>query len=397
MRYAVNKHYNMCMYAWSDKNPVHIISTADATTAETVERKKGYRRLTVKCPTTLKNYNKEMGGVDRFNRLMSLFSINKANKFTKFYKSAAMVIFDFVLVNAFLHWKMANKSRLKKNKKGLRLEFMNLLIQQMLDTDYPRLMRNYKIVDRRINAKSQTNMFNDDANNENDEKSIEDMMTRLLHLGELHTTLRTEDNTSASDETTCFPIDLTNIGKETSKRNNYCRICVFEGRGFKRKTQYCQCHGVFLCTTIHEDPRKCAEFYFNHERIASNNIKDWSFLCSNQSISCWEKAHRMYFPEKLFTPNKEDDHNISTKLKKWNSRSSPFLKRKRALHGIENGYERFSTKQKKKLQKIESDDTKQPSNSKPLKTTHYNYESPEADDNMVFDTNKMKDTHQSLV
>ena len=65
------------------------------------------------------------------------------------------------------------KYGLKKNKKGLRLEFMNLLIQQMLDTDYPRLMRNYKIVDRRINAKSQTNMFNDDANNENDEKSIE--------------------------------------------------------------------------------------------------------------------------------------------------------------------------------------------------------------------------------
>ena len=89
MQYAVNKDYNMSMFAWNDKNPVHIISTADSTRQDFVDRKKKNNYEEVPCPESIRRYNQEMGGVDRFNRLMSLFSMGKMHGFGKYYKKSS--------------------------------------------------------------------------------------------------------------------------------------------------------------------------------------------------------------------------------------------------------------------------------------------------------------------
>ena len=73
MKYAINKKYNMSMYAWNDKNLVHFVSTADA--------KDTY--VEVPCPASIRKYNEEMGGVDRFNQLMSLCSLGKLLTFDR--------------------------------------------------------------------------------------------------------------------------------------------------------------------------------------------------------------------------------------------------------------------------------------------------------------------------
>ena len=116
-QFAVNKEYNMSMHCWHDKNPVHVLSTADSTEVEEVNRNSGKERIVVKCPSTVKNYNKNMQAVDQYNKLMSLFSLAKQHSFTKYYKKIAMVLLDFVLVNSYLHHKLWINENFKTSEK----------------------------------------------------------------------------------------------------------------------------------------------------------------------------------------------------------------------------------------------------------------------------------------
>ena len=113
-----NNKYNMSMHCWHDNNPVHVLSTADSTAIEEVSRKQGSNKIIEQCPSTIKNYNKNMQAVDQFNKLMSLFSLSEAHTFTKYYKKIAMVLMDFVFVNSYLHHKIfADSSPSIDNKK----------------------------------------------------------------------------------------------------------------------------------------------------------------------------------------------------------------------------------------------------------------------------------------
>ena len=93
-QFAVNNEYNMSMHCWHEKNPVHVLSTADSTAIEEVSRKQGSNKIIVQCPSTIKNYNKNMQAVDQFDKLMSLFSLSEAHTFTKYYKKIAMVLME---------------------------------------------------------------------------------------------------------------------------------------------------------------------------------------------------------------------------------------------------------------------------------------------------------------
>ena len=89
------------MYVWNDKNLVHVVSTADATATNTVNRKQTYTYVEVPCRASTRKYNEEMRGVDRFNQLISLFSLGKLLTFDRYYKKVTMVLMDFVSINAF--------------------------------------------------------------------------------------------------------------------------------------------------------------------------------------------------------------------------------------------------------------------------------------------------------
>ena len=47
----------MSMYAWNDKNPVHIIYTTDATATAAVNRKQKDGYVEVPCPLSIRKYN----------------------------------------------------------------------------------------------------------------------------------------------------------------------------------------------------------------------------------------------------------------------------------------------------------------------------------------------------
>ena len=63
----------MSMHCCHDKNPVHILSTANSTKIEEAKCKEGKEQFIIKCPSTVKSYNRNTQAKDQFNKLMSLF------------------------------------------------------------------------------------------------------------------------------------------------------------------------------------------------------------------------------------------------------------------------------------------------------------------------------------
>ena len=79
-----------------------MLSSCDSTKINVVQRQSGKNKVTISCPLAVKKYNENMQAVDQFNHLISLFLLGESHTFTKYYKKIAMVLMDFVLVNAYV-------------------------------------------------------------------------------------------------------------------------------------------------------------------------------------------------------------------------------------------------------------------------------------------------------
>ena len=112
---ATCQKYGLSCYGWLDGNPVHLMTTADGTGTSSVFRQIGKEKKLVHSPKMLPEYVKSMQAVDRVDQLMSLFSLAKRHQFKKFYKNFMLALFDMAIVNADIHYHLANPSA--KNKK----------------------------------------------------------------------------------------------------------------------------------------------------------------------------------------------------------------------------------------------------------------------------------------
>ena len=108
MKVVTNVPEGLVAMGWVDGNPVHFLTTADGTEETTVNRRVGSIVSTVRAPAAIRRFNHGMQGVDRFDQLVSLFSLAKQHAFKKYYNKLAMGLLDFALVNAELHYYMAN-------------------------------------------------------------------------------------------------------------------------------------------------------------------------------------------------------------------------------------------------------------------------------------------------
>ena len=74
-------------------------------------------------------------------------------------------------------------------------------------------------------------------------------------------------------------------------------------------------------------------FSERNEKIRTHEIKNWIFLCKDNSLTCFEKAHKYYIPNNLFKKGKTL-HNYS--LSKIDGKATLFMERKKALTGLKN-------------------------------------------------------------
>ena len=100
---------------WVNGTPVHLLTTADGTGVDAVTRRVGQEKKRVTAPIAVKRYNRGMQGVDRFDQLMSLFSLAKRHQFKKYYHKLTLGLMDFALTNAELHYFLANPQEKKQD------------------------------------------------------------------------------------------------------------------------------------------------------------------------------------------------------------------------------------------------------------------------------------------
>ena len=351
--FAVNKDYNMSMHCWHDKNPVHVLSTADSTQVEEVSRRSGRNKIVVKCPSTIKNYNKNMQAVDQFNKLMSLFSLAQAHSFTKYYKKIAMVLMDFVLVNSYLHYKLwmndKNKNSARKPK-VTRLQYMANLIDALIETDWADYARRYEnMKSERSSGKKRKSI------NEVDHEAEDDH-----YFNDTNFELATPTLPPFQDYNICQAVSFDSKGNvfevkkgEKYKSKFFCKVCQFEGRGNVRKgTVFCSNHGLSLCQKIQGHPKEKEIFTVRCEKINTKNINRWDWLSPNQNEwSCWQKAHNYYIPQGLFKTSRMECISIESfkNYSGFNFSSSPYLLRKVALENTY--YKKIGKKSRKEVSK----------------------------------------------
>lgn len=95
-------HQNTSYVKWMDTKIVHIVSTAfnPSSILEASRTQKDGTRLTVTWPKPILEYTKRMGGVDRFDRMRSLYAISRKSK--KRWIRIFYFFTDAAVVNAFI-------------------------------------------------------------------------------------------------------------------------------------------------------------------------------------------------------------------------------------------------------------------------------------------------------
>ena len=346
-RFATNRMFNMSVYAWNDKNPVHVMSTADATTLDIVDRRTKNQVIEVGCPLAVKLYNEGMQGVDQFNKLMSLFSMYKLNTFEKYYKKIAMVLFDFALVNAYQHFRMDNSNL---SPKYCRVEFMENLQSQLINCDWDK-----KVCQMQYQAKKKDHKKVSD----DEDKDQQDLpfLVQALNLNSSAVNSKKQNSVDSSQSSSvtyrCVPIEIKPKEVNDIKSQRSCCICAFEGRGrIVKDVNFCTTHCLRLCTRVHENPKHKQHFKVHGTNYSTDLIKNWDFICDDQTLNCWEKAHRFYIPNGLFliptqnnSPPSIDENADSSRFSttsKFNTASVLYLQRKQAL--LDLSYKRISNR-----------------------------------------------------
>ena len=336
--FASNIEHNMSMHCWHDKNPVHMLSSCDSTKVDVVRRQSGKNKVTISCPLAVKNYNENMQAVDQFNHLISLFSLGESHTFTKYYKKIAMVLMDFVLVNAYLHMKIYQEQELspKPKKKLDRKEFMENLIDSLINIDWAEMVREHELEQSKGNEQ---NWITGSSDDDDGSSSVEEELFKDEIDYDIHQEAMNIKNNNLCRAVTIDKNLDDEIIQKRQKSKFYCKVCIFEGRGYNQKNSvFCSNHGIALCQRVNIHPKNQTVFKINTRKETHVNttlIKDWKWLSPGQEKwTCWEKAHRYYIPHRLFNINDTRNKKIRDidKAITFNMMSRPFICRKRAFY-----------------------------------------------------------------
>lgn len=113
---------------WMDKKPVNFLSSAHTPrTTTTVQRRlQDGKRVSVHCPSVVADYNKYMGGVDRFDQYRERYETGR--KSVKWWFRILYFLLDLAIVNGFILWKMH-----RPDSKSKQLTYRLKLARQLIN------------------------------------------------------------------------------------------------------------------------------------------------------------------------------------------------------------------------------------------------------------------------
>jgi hypothetical protein len=297
-----------------DNKPVNFISTSDTMKVVSVLRRIRNERVQISALETVARYNRFMGGVDKHDKLRSMFSLGKRHKLKKYYVKLVLFLVDISLTNSWLYYKLVNEEKLKRNGESRADFFLSLAQAMVCQTTY--WEAKYKL--------HRGQPYN--LRQRNTRKEVIDDYLPMTHAN--HEAIIPLINTEL-----CQPCAFSIIPFQLNKKSKNCQVCHFEMRREKWKgVVLCSKHGVHLCTEIQE-PRAESEPKLTRE--GGTYVTDYSWT-SNSTSSCWNKFHDFYEPQGLFSKSKLDFTPDKIKFSSYVYTSDLYQKKYLAL-GIVTG------------------------------------------------------------
>jgi Transposase IS4 len=312
-------------YGWLDGNPVHFLTTADGNTMSQVSRRIGKERKWVAAPTAIKKYNKGMQAVDRHDQLRTTFSLADRHGFKKYYVKMALGIIDMAIVNAWIHFKMANPEICNNNIVHARSDFIDHLADQLINTKWKENMTVLPDEDGKEIFEALC-----DRISVTEDDNVDDIID---DDGDLYK----ERGIASSQRMDCIPkaVKKLLVAKSSKRKGLGCQICTFEGRpeGTIGSVVICLKHRIRCCTETREQP--------DLKKMDGSAVTDYSWRTPQKSMSCWAKAHSFYIGMGLFKndvdPLKEDEvtpDNLDNLKFQCSRVGSDLNKRKKKALGI---------------------------------------------------------------
>ena len=310
-RYASEGRYGMVTFSWCDCKPVNMITTADGSCIGQVSRQIGQSKCLVQAPQAVYEYNKNMDAVDRWDQKLTKFALHKRHKFKKYYRNIMMILIDFGILQADIHYHLAHPELSESN----RVEFYENMADELINTYWSKLVNDFMISHEMM-----------DEVDESDDFFMEDIGCNPSNM--INSRINIEINSIQSGM--CVPIATSSISKSTDGQS--CQICKFEGRG--RKTSYvvfCQKHKVRCCVGTHEEEINTNMSINKFKKVSCGllDCSDWSWMCPNHDWTCWKKYHDYYYPKHLFSnPKPNSSPTCSCQVNKTNVQ---FLNQRKAI------------------------------------------------------------------
>jgi Transposase IS4 len=324
----VDRSHHTAAMGWTDGNPVHFVTTADGIELAEVQRRVGRDKKSIRAPAGIKKYNRGMQAVDRNDQLRQLFSLSARHGFKKYYVKIGLGLIDMAIVQGWLHFKLANPDEAKKQT--ARYDFMNELGVTLMETDWEGYLG------------SQDGFQNDKlfrAFVEGDEEKKDEQDDEQLASVAM--------TSVSSGISQCFPVAVQHMLQHSMgmRRGLGCQVCVYEGRGtgIIGNVAICMQHRIRCCTVVRKKEVTLAN---------ATNKKSWM---APENLTCWQKAHEYYIPQKLFldevNPFVQDDLEDRTRMKFQAMRvGSDIYKKRNKAFGIENDRRGRKARKKRKQQ-----------------------------------------------
>ncbi|KAG3180875.1 hypothetical protein PC128_g15405 [Phytophthora cactorum] len=197
-----------------------------------------------------------MQGVDRLDQIRGRFSIAGGHSYKCWYKKLALALIIVARSNAYLTDRLARRD---PSARDSHRSFITALTGELITGQWMNMPDEGRMLYWR-------NLSGDNA-------VWRAIATPPRLPADPHV------NTPASK---CTSVSSKQIHAEKNRKRRRCIVCRWEDRYPTEVAIYCTVHSVCLCTIVHPEVPKL-------------------WMCLDSSWTCWDKYHKFYLPNTLFT------------------------------------------------------------------------------------------------